>query len=168
MERPQQHNLFPRLGQQALGKAQCDIDDWNWGRRPGLRFSPAKSGAHIASAIGFYREMLGVVSLDGETHTTHTTWTDTPKANEQNAGYRYFSWNAGALDVACHTFWREKPLSCFLDWGFCMWDQSRLEAWKLLDLPKGYDSYWADPRKCDRHGCVHCIYPPRSTKRVEY
>ena len=54
-------------------------------------------------------------------------WTDTPAANHPNAGFRH----SPEFRVDSHL--QDQSLGCFLDWGYCMWDESRFRAWHLVD-----------------------------------
>ena len=59
-------------------------------------------------------------------------YTDTPAANYSNAGFRHL---VKCSDPECMTdsYLRNSTLGCFLDWGYCMWDESRFKAWNLVD-----------------------------------
>lgn len=61
-------------------------------------------------------------------------WTDTPAANQPNAGFRHLP-KYSDFEYRTDLYLRKQSLGCFLDWGYCMWDESRFEAWHLVDNP---------------------------------
>ena len=139
----------PALANRLLERFQCNKDGWD-----GYDRSKRTSEAHVSNAVGFYREMLASFF----SNQSRTAWSDTPEASKPSAGYQYFMDNSEQLGVGEFSYFRMSPVSCFLDWGFCMWDRSRLEALHLLDSPSQHP--WADPSKSHRYDCAHC--PDRS------
>lgn len=83
--------------------------------------------SHITYTIGFYRELM---SFRTEKNA-RTNWPDTKEANLPNAGWNFLQGNSKALKVQSSNL-RIKPVSCYLDWGYCIWDESRLKGWGLL------------------------------------
>lgn len=66
--------------------------------------------------------------------TPLTIWSDAPAgANSQNEGWRCYSRNSATSP------WPRIPTSFhisgsdFQEWGYCIWDQERLDDWKMLD-----------------------------------
>ncbi|KAL8720013.1 MAG: hypothetical protein Q9225_003058 [Loekoesia sp. 1 TL-2023] len=79
---------------------------------------------------------------------------------EVSAGFTYVSMKS-KLRRRCMAHWqnRDLPMGCFLDWGYCIWDKERMQAWKLVDNPengtRGEFEWWTDGK--DRAGCcAHC------------
>ena len=60
-----------------------------------------------------------------------TEWPDTQDANRPNAGWEYLKNDEKAMKVR-EGYFGVAPVGCFLDWGYCIWDRSRLEAWWLV------------------------------------
>ena len=127
---------------------------------PKDRTSP-EAKSHITAMVGCYREMM--CSFDH--HGKKVEWPDTQDANKPNAGWLYLEGNYQALKVPEGNS-RRLPVSCFLDWGYCIWDRSRLESWWLVDrrgtslLAGKAKSTWWSPwwKHCRslRGDCAHC------------
>lgn len=116
----------------------------------GLPKDSSPYNIHITSFLRRYRDPSRSVAA--------TEWPDTQDANKPNAGWQYL------LDrnKSYHLCSRTKPLECFLDWGYCIWDQSRLDSWWLLDrkgnkfLAGKAKSEWWCTRKCIWGICGYC------------
>ncbi|KAL8675871.1 MAG: hypothetical protein Q9186_007539 [Xanthomendoza sp. 1 TL-2023] len=87
--------------------------------------------------------------------TTLTTVGDKP-----SAGWSFVNQNENLRKMDTqewHT--RERPMGCFLDWGYCMWDLERMQAWHLVDDPDhgvGAElDWWTDGQSRDEY-CAHC------------
>ena len=105
---------------------------------------------HITSFIGYNRELLGCLGLAGK---AKTDWPDFSNASHPNVGQQYLDANKEALDVRGGDS-RMSPVSCFLDWGYCIWDHPRLETWGLIgDLTRPEWRALDQPR---RSFCAHC------------
>lgn len=55
---------------------------------------------------------------------------------------------------------RRAPLSCFLEWGYCIWDREKLQAWRLIDDPErgtraDFDCWTDGVGRMDY--CAHCV-----------
>lgn len=59
-------------------------------------------------------------------------WTDSATANRPNAGFQHLAKSSDREHVT-NTYRHDASLGCFLDWGYCMWDESRFRAWHLVD-----------------------------------
>ena len=84
----------------------------------------AEAKRHITYLTGFLREF--------KSYETKTEWPDTQDANRPNAGWLYLEENYKVLNVL-HGNLRIALVGYFLDWGYCIWDRSRLESWGLVD-----------------------------------
>ena len=101
----------------------------------------------------------------------HTAWSDMPSANVPNAGWlmyvRYGNrWEK--LSVPVHDEIAREPVICFQNWGYCMWDESRIVGWGLLEMGK-YSlldtQKWEDKEKT-RRSCTQCPYARRSVSEI--
>lgn len=88
-----------------------------------------------------------------------TTLNDGP-----SAGWSFLVHNQSVRGAFEYEYiWRhgDKPMGCFIDWGYCMWDLSRMQAWHLIDDPdngiKAEVDWWTDGR-IRRETCEHCRY----------
>lgn len=102
----------------------------SFGYKPGER-SPLSLGLDCNGSTieDFITNVFGWGSDLLDTPKTGTFWSDEVASNKPNEGWRYFDnhsqdvpgrWGCG--DVA------RGPVLCFLNWGYCMWDKTRLEA----------------------------------------
>ena len=117
----------------------------------------AEGKRHITYLTGFLRETLWAP----KSYETKTEWPDTQEANRPNAGWLYLEENYKVLNVLDGNF-RIAPVCCFLDWGYCIWDRSRLESWYLVDRrginllgSKAKSAWWACSQIV-RRDCAHC------------
>ncbi|MCJ1459228.1 hypothetical protein MMC28_009605 [Mycoblastus sanguinarius] len=115
---------------------------------------------HISYQCGFNREWSCCFAQQGQ---FRTNWPGANEANNPNAGWKFLDQNQEALHVFQGNF-RMSPVSCFHDWGYCIWDRSRLEAWRLVDrepakflADKAKTEWWAYGQS-KRKVCEHCAY----------
>lgn len=109
---------------------------------------------HITHFIGMYREMLGDFRDPEEAPEAKNSFPNTPEgANMASAGWQYLHAHNKALHLHQGDS-RMNPVSCFLDWGYCVWDRSRLEAWRLIG-PRARLEWWAYGQR-RRICCAHC------------
>ncbi|KAL8780977.1 MAG: hypothetical protein Q9213_006228 [Squamulea squamosa] len=115
--------------------------------------------------------------LEGMSRTTTPTGDGTPDtemvntlvilSDEPSAGWSFVNQNQSVLNMYEGSWQRRrKPMGCFLDWGYCMWDLGRLQAWHLIDDPEnGIEAepeWWTDGM--DRQEmCDHCRGPPKTS-----
>lgn len=84
-------------------------------------------------------------------------WTDSPPgADFPGAGFTYLDDNWSDLCYGFGTFFmRLRPARCYLDWGYCIWDEKRLRKRKLIHRPdKGPEKacrLWKEKHVCE-HG----------------
>ena len=117
----------------------------------------AEAKRHITSRWEDYREFL----WSCREQITETRWPDISDANRPNAGWLYFIENYRYLNVRAGND-RTESVSCFLGWGYCIWDRSRLESWWLLDHRgtsllggKAKSAWWACSQSV-HSDCAHC------------
>jgi hypothetical protein len=145
----------PALAHRLLERFQCDKDNWDPSDRP-----KSRPESHISYAV-FHRPDFALhVYFNSQ---SRTAWADTLEACEPSAGYQYFKANSEEFGAGMDSYFHTSPLSCFLDWGFCMWDRSRLETLQLLGCPSQHS--WADPNKSHRYGWLHCHGSPAGRTR---
>lgn len=109
---------------------------------------------HITDFLHYYRDMARSVAA--------TNWPDTQEANKPNAGWQYLQQHTENSQLSYQLSSRTEPLRCFLDWGYCIWDASRLDSWWLIDRKgnkflagKGKWEWWCS-EKCKRGVCGFC------------
>ena len=117
------------------------------------RESPRRN-RHITDFIHYYRDIAR--------HVAATNWPDTQDANKPNAGWQYLQQHSKNSQLSSQLSSRTEPLRCFLDWGYCIWDASRLDSWWLIDQKgnrflagKAKWEWWCLD-KCKRGVCGYC------------
>jgi len=105
---------------------------------------------HITDSIDYHRDIAR--------HDAVIAWPDTQAANTPNAGWQYLQEHESHHQLVSRTL----PLRCFLDWGYCIWDPSRLDSWWLIDRKgnrflagKGKWEWWC-LEKCETDVCGYC------------
>lgn len=99
-----------------------------------------------------------------------TKWIGSPPAADmKSAGFEYLERDnitVGILYPRWMLTGRSNSLSWFLEWGYCIWDKERMEAWRLVDDPaKGLlarTDLWVDGEMGDkskrRRWVVRCMW----------
>ena len=109
--------------------------------------------------------------LEGAVYTCCEDTTRNPAAwpdilaKEPSAGYSFLLDHQTAIRPGESSLREMRgPLTEFLVWGYCMWDQKRLEAWRMIDNEAGTVLAdlvrWRDLWKC-RPGCHPWLRRPR-------
>ena len=113
---------------------------------------------HITHFIGFHRELV----MGSRRAAAKTAWAEIPEANCPNAGWLYLQDHEDELNVRYNNL-RMQPVRCFLNWGYCIWDRSRLEDWCLVDrassdllASRARSALWSYGQS-RRRECEHCL-----------
>ena len=106
---------------------------------------------NFGNACSWYRLDLEY-NFQGGTTADRLAWWPNPLAREPSAGFKFLFDHLDKLRPG------EAPPTCardaldrFLEWGYCIWDRERLEAWRLVDSAGGkvgavYE-WWAEERR---------------------
>lgn len=86
-------------------------------------------------------------------------WTDSPsEADLPNAGFLYLTQHWNVLSIEADLFGeRSDPVYCYLNWGYCIWDERRLKLRKLLEESRdntlAVQRRWKKKPRCDDCKC---------------
>ena len=152
-QNPETIDYSPQLAKRILGTFEPVMNAWDYASNRNSTEEDKNPALerHITNFIGFNRELLGTV---GWSQDSRTAWPDSTEANKPNAGWQYLHDNAKTLGVEEGDF-RMSPVTCFLDWGYCIWDGSRLEEWQRFG-DGARQILWGNSGQGRVAWCAHC------------